>query len=70
MPEVIECYKVSGEFDYILRFVRADMARYNAISDALLRVGRGIDKMSSHVVFDCAKEFSGYRSSPLERLLE
>ena len=67
MPEVVECYKVSGEFDYILRFVCADMARYNAISDALLRVGHGVDKMSSHVVFDRTKEFMGY---PLERLAE
>ena len=29
LPEVVECFKVSGSFDYFLRFVCPDLARYH-----------------------------------------
>jgi DNA-binding Lrp family transcriptional regulator len=66
LPEVVECYKVSGSFDYFLRFVCPDLAVYHALSESLLKTGPGISQISSHVVLDRSKEFSGYR---FDRLL-
>lgn len=66
LPEVVECFKVSGAFDYFLRFVCPDLARYHALSEELLTEGPDITQISSHVVLDRTKEFTGYH---LERLL-
>jgi len=67
IPEVVECLKVSGEFDYILRFVCTDMAQYDELSDHLLDTGRGVAHLSSHVVLARCKESEGF---PLEPLLQ
>ena len=66
-PEVVECYTVSGSFDFFLRIVAPDMARYNAINDQLLDVLPGMVNISSHVVLTTAKPFRGY---PLDALLD
>ncbi|MDX1401558.1 MAG: Lrp/AsnC family transcriptional regulator [Kiloniellales bacterium] len=66
LPEVVECFKVSGTFDYFLRFVCPDLARYHALTEGLLSDGPGIAQISSHVVLDRTKEFRGY---DLERLV-
>lgn len=66
IPEVVECQKVSGTFDYLLRFVCPDIARYHTLSDELLRDAKGVAQLSSHVVLDHTKEFKGF---PLDRLL-
>ena len=66
LAEVVEAFKVRGSFDYFLRFVCPDMARYHALSESLLTDGPGIAQISSHVVLDRTKEFQGYS---LERLL-
>ena len=60
LPEVVECYKVSGSFDYCLRFVCPDLARYHVLTEELLMTGPGITQISSHVVLDPVKEFTGY----------
>jgi DNA-binding Lrp family transcriptional regulator len=67
MPEVIECLKVSGEYDYMLRLVCTDMAQYDELSDRLLNTGRGVAHLSSHVVLAHCKEHEGV---PLRRLLQ
>jgi DNA-binding Lrp family transcriptional regulator len=67
IPEVVECLKVSGTFDYILRFVCADMAQYHALSERLLDIGRGVAQLSSHVVLASTKQAGGY---PLDHLLQ
>ena len=65
MPEVVDCSKVSGEFDYILRMVCPDMATYHALSDRLLEDGADVAHLSSHVVLEETKPFEGF---PLEAL--
>ena len=65
IPEVTECLKVSGEYDYILRFVCTDMARYHTLSEHLLTIGRGVAHLSSHVVLARCKETDGYPLGPL-----
>jgi len=67
IPELVECHKVSGPFDYFLRFVCADVQTYEQISDGLLLNGPAGMKVSSHVVLQETKPFTGY---PLEQLVE
>lgn len=65
-PEVVECYTVSGTFDFFLRIVAPDMMRYNEINDQLLDVLPGMVNISSHVVLTTVKPYRGY---PLEALI-
>ena len=67
MPELVECFKVSGHFDYLLRFVCVDMAGYHRISERTLNADIGVTGLCSHVVLDVTKTFSGY---PLHDLLK
>jgi len=66
-PEVVECYTVSGSFDFFLRIVAPDMMRYNEINDQLLDVLPGMVNISSHVVLTTVKPFRGY---PLDALAD
>ncbi|WP_086481734.1 Lrp/AsnC family transcriptional regulator [Oceanospirillum sanctuarii] len=66
-PEVVECYTVSGTFDFFLRIVAPDMMRYNEINDQLLDVLPGMVNISSHVVLTTVKPFRGY---PLDELID
>lgn len=66
VPEVVECIKVSGAFDYYLRFVCSDIGRYHELSDELLKVVPVIAQLSSHVVLAQTKPFTGL---PLDHLL-
>lgn len=66
-PEVVECYTVSGTFDFFLRIVAPDMMRYNEINDQLLDVLPGMVNLSSHVVLTTVKPFRGY---PLDELID
>ncbi len=67
IPELVEAHKVSGPFDYFLRFVCGDVQTYERISDELLRDGPKGIKVSSHVVLQETKPFAGF---PLDRLVE
>jgi len=60
IPEVTECLKVSGEYDYILRFVCADMTQYHKLSEDLLKTGRGVAHLASHVVLASSKDSAGF----------
>ena len=49
IPEVMECYLMTGEFDYLLRLVVSDMADFERIHrDALTRLP-GIARVNSSV---------------------
>lgn len=67
IPEVVECYTVSGAYDMFIRVVAPDMVRYNEINDRLLDVIPGMVNISSHVVLTESKPFRGY---PLDELLD
>ena len=60
LPEVTCCYKVSGEYDYVLHFVCTDAARFNHLSEDLIARDLGIEKMSTQLVIDTTKPFRGY----------
>mgnify|MGYP005998394361 CR=1 FL=1 len=67
IPEVVESYTVSGAIDLFLRIIAADMPRYNAVNDQILDLLPGKVHISSHVVLENGKPFSGY---PLSALLD
>ena len=67
IPEAIECLKVSGTFDYIVRFVCTDMAQYHNLTEQLLDRGCGIAHLSSHVVLVHCKQSDGFPLEPLLR---
>ena len=66
LPEVVECNKVSGPFDYFLRIICFDVASYNRLSDQLLIEGPSGIRLSSHVVLTEPKRFEGVA---LDRLM-
>ncbi len=54
-PEVLECYSVTGESDYILQIVAADL---NTLSESVLRrltAIKGVASIRSNIVLNCIK---------------
>ena len=54
-PEVLECYSVAGESDYILQIVAADL---HTLSESVLRRLtriQGVGSMRSNIVLNCIK---------------
>ena len=47
IPEVMECYLMSGEFDYLLRVVVADMADFERIHKESLTRLPGVARVNS-----------------------
>lgn len=66
-PEIVECYTVSGNFDYFLRIVCPDMDRYLELNDNLIECMEGVANISSHVALATTKSFKGYA---LEQLVD
>ncbi len=66
-PEIVECYTVSGNFDYFLRAVCPDMKRYLILNDELIARMEGTANISGHVVLEYTKSFDGYA---IEALVE
>ena len=59
MNYVVECTKVSGTIDYLVRFVCPDISSYRMLSDELLQLGPKIGNLSSYVVLNSVKPFTG-----------
>ena len=66
-PDIIECLKVSGEFDYQVRFECRDMETYHNLTETLLNRANGITNLSSHVILQETKSNTGV---VLDHLLE
>ncbi len=50
VPEIMECYNVSGGYDFLLRIVTRSVAHFQGIMDSLLQADLGIAKFSSYIV--------------------
>lgn len=48
--EIVECYNVSGGYDYLLKIVVPTVAHFQALMERLLDDEVGIDKFSSRIV--------------------
>jgi Lrp/AsnC family leucine-responsive transcriptional regulator len=66
IPQTVECVKVSGEVDYMARFVCTDVAQYNDITKGLIGGNLGVARIMSHFVLSTPKRFWKY---PLDALL-
>lgn len=59
IPEVVECYTVSGESDFLMKIVCADMRRYVEINEQLVGNSRYQVTINSYVVMKENKPFRG-----------
>ncbi len=55
LPEVLECSVVSGNFDYLLKVIVADMEAYNTFYQSKLSVLSSVSHMSSSFVMEEVK---------------
>ena len=67
VEEVTDSYKISGSYDYLLKFVCVDVKSYNKLSDELIKQGIGIGKVNTLIILERTKHFSGL---PLSVLLD
>lgn len=66
MDEVVECWEVSGDLDYLARFVCSDLARYETLTTDLIDdPDLGVARIVSHVALRPVRRFSGYPLSLL-----
>jgi Lrp/AsnC family leucine-responsive transcriptional regulator len=56
LPEVQECYLVSGNFDYLIKARVADMAAYRELLGETLLGLPGVQESTSYVVMETVKE--------------
>jgi DNA-binding Lrp family transcriptional regulator len=70
IEQVVECWEVSGNVDYMARFVCADLAAYEEITSELIDdANLGVARIVSHVALRPVRRFSGYPESLLGRKL-
>jgi DNA-binding Lrp family transcriptional regulator len=68
LDEVVECWEVSGNVDYVARLVCADMVAYEELTAALLDdTSLGVARIVSHVALRPVRRFAGYPESLLAR---
>ena len=60
--EIVECYNVSGGYDYLLKIVAPTVAHFQALMERLLDDEIGIEKFSSRIVL---RQPLGQRKEPL-----
>jgi DNA-binding Lrp family transcriptional regulator len=61
-PEIVECYNVSGGYDYLLRVVAPSVARFQDLMERLLNEDIGIERFKSRIVL---RQPFGRRPDPL-----
>ena len=59
IPEVVECYMVSGESDFLMKIICPDMKRYVEINEQLVGNSRYQVTINSYVVMKENKPFRG-----------
>ncbi|HEV2956468.1 MAG TPA: Lrp/AsnC family transcriptional regulator [Xanthobacteraceae bacterium] len=68
IDEVVECWQVSGEVDYLARFVCADLSVYEELTEAMIEEPTlGIGRIVSHIALRPVRRFAGYPTSLLVR---
>lgn len=58
LPEVLECYRLAGEKDYLLKVVTEDIQSYDIFSKEKLGKIPGIARMSSYFVLSPVKQMT------------
>ncbi len=64
IEEIVECWEVSGDRDYLARFVCSDLARYETLTTDLIDDSDiGVARIVSHIALRPVRRFSGYPAS-------
>lgn len=58
--EIVECYNVSGGYDYLLKVVAPNIAYFQALMERLLKDDIGIENFSSRIVLRKPLDQRGY----------
>jgi DNA-binding Lrp family transcriptional regulator len=67
IAEIVECWELSGAFDYVVRVVCADVAAYETLTTALIDdPSMGVGRIVSHIALRPVKRFAGYPTSLLK----
>jgi DNA-binding Lrp family transcriptional regulator len=67
IDEAVESWEISGASDYLVRFVCADLARYEELTAELLGDGAlGISRVVSHIVLRPVRRFAGFPTALLK----
>lgn len=56
IPEAVECYELTGQVDYHLKFIVTSMERYTEILETFLSSTSGVEKYFTYVVTRAAKD--------------
>lgn len=66
LEDIVECWEVSGNVDYVARFVCADLARYETLTTDLIDESElGVARIVSHIALRPVRRFNGYPASVL-----
>ncbi|HET9427622.1 MAG TPA: Lrp/AsnC family transcriptional regulator [Allosphingosinicella sp.] len=60
IPQIVEASHVSGDYDYLLKVVVADLAEWSRIGERLTAPEVGADRINTHVLLSKSKIFVGY----------
>ena len=60
IPEIVEASHVSGRIDYLLKIVVRDMNHWTVLRETLVGAGHGIGSVTTHILMDKPKIFTGY----------
>jgi Lrp/AsnC family transcriptional regulator of ectoine degradation len=66
IPQIVACWAVGGEVDYMLHFVVSDVRSYQVVIEETLNAELGIRRYWSYIVTKAVKPYAGI---PLEQLL-
>jgi len=68
IEDVVECWEVSGDVDYLAHFVCADLPAYEALTARLIGDPKlGVARIVSHVALRPIRRFAGYPEALLRR---
>jgi DNA-binding Lrp family transcriptional regulator len=60
LPEATECIELSGQYDYLIRFMAKDIESYQALTEALIDdPNLGVAQVVSHVAMRTVRPFQG-----------
>ncbi len=60
VPEATECFELSGQWDYLIRFVATDIESYQALTEGMIdNPELGVGQVVSHIVMRTVRPFRG-----------
>lgn len=56
IPQILECHRVSGDSDYLLKILSADLQEYSRFAQTTLMAIPQVNRLRSLIVFESAKD--------------